>query len=479
MRVHSTMVVVVLALAGLAGSALPGCSRPGTPGFTATPCKGDYSFLPNRVACGDMRVEETRGSGNGRTVVFPVVIVRATAARKQPDPVIFLHGGPGGGIVGGLPKRLLKHEVPMAADRDWIFFDQRGGKLATPSLDCGALALSDAGLTSDRAVTDAQACGRRLAADGVDLSQYNSAVIVKDLADLRQALGIGAYNLYGISYGTRVALEVMARDPAQLRSVVLDSPWPPEASWSAPLPKLVSREWRKVLALCAAHAACASLYPGQEARHDALITTWLAHPPQTAEHAYSAEEMAAFLLDALYDDAGARSLPRTIDQVLQGDYSALDKFLRLQSNYAEGQFFTHLCKEEFAFESPAGIDVGDGSDPIVVATARATRRYFEACKGFAVGAPDPRENQPVTSAIPTLLLTGAIDAGCPTEFAQAAARHLVHGQAFDFPNTTHGPGKRSACAISMVKAFQARPLAPVDARCIPGDRPAFPFMLEP
>lgn len=111
-KVSMMMAMRLVAAAALALATLPGCSRaPATPGFTATACKGDYSFLPNRVECGDMRVEETRGSGNGRTVVFPVVIVRASAARKQPDPAIFLHGGPGGGIIGALPKRLLKREV--------------------------------------------------------------------------------------------------------------------------------------------------------------------------------------------------------------------------------------------------------------------------------------------------------------------------------------------------------------------------------
>lgn len=44
----------------------------------------------------------------------------------------------------------------------------------------------------------------------------------------------------------------MGRHPEQLRSVVLDSPWPPEASWIAALPMPVSRELRQMLALCAA-----------------------------------------------------------------------------------------------------------------------------------------------------------------------------------------------------------------------------------
>mgnify|MGYP006164474951 CR=1 FL=1 len=60
------------------------------------------------------------------------------------------------------------------------------------------------------------------------------------------ALGIDTYNLFGVSYGSRVAMGVMQHDPSGLRAVVLDSPWPPEANWTTPLPGLISRETRQV-----------------------------------------------------------------------------------------------------------------------------------------------------------------------------------------------------------------------------------------
>jgi pimeloyl-ACP methyl ester carboxylesterase len=271
----------------------------------------------------------------------------------------------------------------------------------------------------------------------------------------------------------------MQHDPSGLRAVVLDSPWPPEASWTGPLPTLVSRELRQVLSLCAADHKCSARYPDLQSRFDVLLSSWLSTPPVKNGHDYSAEEMAAYLLDALYDDEGARSLPKTIDQILRGDYSALDKFLVAQSDYNEGQFFTHLCKEEFPFESPDSIEGADSSDPIAKATARAARRYFAACSGFKVGAPDAVENQPVVSDIPTLMISGDIDAGCQAELTDAAVKTLSHGQAFNLPNMTHAPAQRSPCAKRMVAAFYADPLAKVDASCIAGDRPTFPFILAP
>lgn len=475
MRIRGCL--TLLLLAGLAACATRH-APPLAPGYSVLPCGARYEAVPNAVECGTMVVPETRGVANGRWVSFPVVRVRALNHPKA-DPVIFLHGGPGGDIVAGLPGRLKQRGTAITEDRDWIFFDHRGTGQSQPSLDCGSLGLSDAGLTSDQDATDAASCGERFTRAGLDLSRFNTAAVVEDLADLRKALGIDSYNLFGVSYGSRVAMGVMQRDPSGLRAVVLDSPWPPEATWTAPLPGLISRELRQVLALCARDAACNARYPNVEARLDDLFRQWLRAPEPGPKQGHSAEALAAFLLDSLYDDVGARSLPMSIAQIVDGDFTALDAFLVEQSGYTEGQFFTHLCKEEFAFESPAVLDGATGQDPIAQATARAARRYFDACRGFAVGAPDPIDNQPLTSAIPTLLLTADIDAGCPTELAVAAAANLSNSQVFEMPNMTHGVASRSPCAKRMVAAFLDQPGKQVDGACVAGDRPRFPFVLEP
>ena len=73
----------------------------------------------------------------------------------------------------------------------------------------------------------AQDCRDLLISQGFDLASYNPRANANDLEDLRRALGYGQWNLYGISYGTRTALETMRAYPQGIRSVVLDSPLPP------------------------------------------------------------------------------------------------------------------------------------------------------------------------------------------------------------------------------------------------------------
>ena len=469
-----------MALAAPTGSPSEATEAPGhgRPALVDAPCVGDFSALPNEVQCRLLVVAETRGSDNGRKVVLPVVVVRGVGEQRRPDPVIVLHGGPGGGDVEGLADSLSRHPELVGDGRDWIFFDQRGTGLSVPTLDCGAVGLSDAGLTDDFAVAAARACGRRHAAAGVDLSQYNIAAIVADLADLRRALGIDEYNLLGTSYGSRVAMGVMQRDTRGLRAVVLDSLWPPEASWTGPLPPLVSRETRKVLALCARDERCGARHPDLERRFDALLTGWLDTPRVVDGRPHTADDVAAFLLESLYDNDGTRRLPASIARLLGDDYTELDEFLQAQSGYVEGLFLANLCKEEFPFESPADIEGRAGGDPIAVATARASLRNFAACEGFPVGKPDPLDNQPVESEVPTLILAAGIDAGCPVELAEAAVRRLAHGQLAVFPNTTHGVRWQSRCAQEMVSRFLDAPRTRIETACIAVEHARFEFRLD-
>jgi pimeloyl-ACP methyl ester carboxylesterase len=74
----------------------------------------------------------------------------------------------------------------------------------------------------------AQSCRDLLVSQGFDLTAYNSIANASDLNDLRQALGHAQWNLYGTSYGTRVALVTMRAYPDGIRSAVLDSVLPPQ-----------------------------------------------------------------------------------------------------------------------------------------------------------------------------------------------------------------------------------------------------------
>ena len=213
---------VALAAAACGGGKKTPTATP-TPAYTATFEQGACPWAipagqkPEGVRCGFVVVPENRAKSVGRTVRLAVAVFKATAATGVLDPVVRLGGGPGFSDVQYLDGLTVENGKPSQDRRDLVFFDQRGTGLSEPSLRCpevrdnfiSSLA-ENLRAAEDAARTNAALlkCHDRLAGEGVDFGAYNSAASASDVADVMSALGYGDYNIYGISYGTRLALTI-------------------------------------------------------------------------------------------------------------------------------------------------------------------------------------------------------------------------------------------------------------------------------
>ena len=118
-------------------------------------------------------------------------------------------------------------QVPWLQGRDLILMDQREAGLAEPSLDCPEIEQTGIQLLKLSAdpmrrralyVAAAEACRQRWVGAGYNLGDFDSTATAADFAELRIALGIEAWNLYGVSYGTQLALMLMRDHPEGVRS---------------------------------------------------------------------------------------------------------------------------------------------------------------------------------------------------------------------------------------------------------------------
>ena len=217
---------------------------PGTPAQSATAVAGGYlpAACPNPIMaglpqldlgadfeCGYLTVPENRSAQDGRTIRLAVAAARATAPARLPDAIVYLTGGPGNSALASAAGLV---EAGWNAERDLVVLEQRGTLKSEPLLACPELdtyldgAVGSPPTSSDVAAQEAealQACRDRIAAEGWDLAAYNTTENAADVADLRVALGIEEWNVYGVSYGTYVALELLRNQPEGIRAVVLDS----------------------------------------------------------------------------------------------------------------------------------------------------------------------------------------------------------------------------------------------------------------
>lgn len=224
------------------------------------------------VICGRVDVPEDHDNPQGPRIKLSFAVLKAHTQSPAPDPLIYLHGGPGGGAVRDLAGIVVPIFEGHRARRDVVTFDQRAAGISSDMVTCfGTFENSLLDLFTPSNLDDAKLqdmlskCTDELKASGRNLAAYNTVQNAKDVRAVIQALGYGDYNIYGISYGTKLALEVMRSAPEGVRSVVIDSVFPPNARAYDTNILPVQEGVQQVINQCAADAACAAAFPDLEA----------------------------------------------------------------------------------------------------------------------------------------------------------------------------------------------------------------------
>ncbi|MGC5221928.1 alpha/beta fold hydrolase [Micromonospora sp. DT81.3] len=401
-----------------------------------------------------------------------------------------LAGGPGG---AGSFEITGKMAAGLNAEREVIFVDQRGTHLADPLLKCPEAeqadndAISIPFLSADATqaqVAANEVCIRRVRDEGFDPAAYNTAENAADFADLRVALGIDEWNVYGVSYGSRLALSYLRDHPEGIRSVVLDSVSPPNVNiaedwWSAP-----ASSFRAIFEACAAQLSCATTYPNLEADFFATVDR-LAATPEVVETTDSAGRPIIVNIDAfpfLYaiimasERGDASGVPKMIDDMANGDTaSTVEAVLALQTPDfflglgGWGLALTIFCGESANITTESAYlarsrDVLPEFPEEVFAVQPKQGRLFQQCPVWDV--PDrPDLSDPAVSDVDVLLMVGEFDAATAPAWVEAVTPHLSNAQVVEFPFTGHDVLDKSQCAKDVMFAFLDDPSAPVDGSC--------------
>ncbi len=465
------------------------------PRFEETPCP--FPMTPIRresgaVQCGALIVPEDRADPAGRVIGLAVVILRPPGGASQPDPIVYLSGGPGSSALANLQQGVGYFAPMLALDRDLILFDQRGVGFSQPQLACpgyqdlflelldweldGRVLAEDVmdGLFRD----EAAACLDGLAA-GANLAAYHSAASAADINDLRQVLGYDQLNLWGISYGSRLALTVLRDTPSIVRSAVIDSVYPPDVNLYVQGPANADRAFSALFEGCAADPACNAAYPDLRTvffqaveRLDelpAIITTRLPGASQGYAMLLDGGRLVDFIFNGLYITDLLPALPGIIYEVAAEDYDTVAQ-LYLAVNHLEGislgMYYAVQCHEEAPFTSLAEFQAALDAYPELATRYRLEQSVLNVCNIVDVGAAAPLENAPVTSDVPVLLLSGEYDPITPPVWAAQAAAALSNAYHYTFPGVGHGVYAAGTCPRAMMAAFLADPRTPPEAACI-------------
>jgi pimeloyl-ACP methyl ester carboxylesterase len=337
----------------------------------------------------------------------------------------------------------------------------------------------------DRRFTQAlRTCRDRLVEADVDLGAYNSAASAADVDDLRRALGYSEWNLYGSSYGTRLALTVMRDFPQGVRSVILDSVYPPQADLFSSIVVDMQRALSLLFERCAADTECNQDYPDLERvfyevvdQVDEQPVALSVYRPKNLEEypvVINGDRLIRSFFDLLYFTDDLPKLPRLIYEIHGGDWEAFGRMIRWSlftfDNLSEGMFNSVECFEEAPFGSPQAVQVANAAANPRLSQAMNNAAAYQDCAAWDVPPAAALENQPVVSDIPTLILSGEHDPITPPAWGELTAEGLNKSQHLVFPATGHVVLGNHRCSNQVVEEFLAAPDEPVESSCM-GEMP--------
>lgn len=468
----------VLALAAVLLTSLAG----------AAPASAALSWAPCTAAgysCATLSVPLDR-SGRVPGTIRLSATRKAAASNPTRTAVVAFAGGPGQ-AAQPFARSFATLLAPGLANADLLVFDQRGTGKSSP-LSCPALRRD-----GDTDTLIAQCAGQL----GPGRAFYRSIESAEDLESLRVEGGYEKLVIYGVSYGTKVALAYAAAHPDHVDSLILDSSVLPEGpdalrrASAVAVPRVIGDD------LCAA-GAC------QVATRDAvgdlrsLITRLgrgaISAPVYSGSGVrFGARLGPSGLLDVLtagdLNPAIRAQLPAAVRSALRGDRQPLLRLSALSSGLDNGDpaarpskvglqsdeddegdlalYLSTLCEENPTFPWTRGAPVNQRAQELTRAIAAtpagswgifpsrvAAGGFAGTCLGWNVASPAPA----APGALPnvrTLILSGRADLRTPLEDAKALVARFPQGQLVEVPRTGHSvlTAETGRCAQTAVAAF--------------------------
>jgi pimeloyl-ACP methyl ester carboxylesterase len=420
------------------------------PTVLLTECRLEHPLQLTSIAarCGTLRVPEDREHPRSGSIALKVAVVPALNRRSTEAPMFLLAGGPGQSAMQ-VYVALSSAFARVNRNHAIVLLDQRGTGNSSPQ-SCEYPEAWQQPVDPMPALR--KATKECLAKLGPRVRFYTTSIAVRDLDEMRAALGYEQIDLYGASYGTRVAELYMRRYPARVHAVILDGVTYPEQIIGMETPQDGENALNLIFARCRQAPDCAATYPELQQDWESLqrqfgpqkvmVTIDDPNSGLPLEIEFNHRIMASALRFLSYSAMQASLLPALIHEAVHGKLRPLASqsimnARQIGDQLANGMQYSVICSEDEPFFAAANIDRA-----AVARTYQGTElvdALQEICKLWPRGPMDADLHAPLHSDIPTLLLSGEADPVTPPADAERAAlgltrhRHLIlkgegHGQ---------------------------------------------------
>ncbi|MFT4926531.1 MAG: pimeloyl-ACP methyl ester carboxylesterase [Phenylobacterium sp.] len=445
--------------------------------------------IKEQVLCGAMSVPENPQKPQGKQISLNITVLPSFNAAQKKLPLLILAGGPG---QSATEQTALINQVfaQVRQSRDIVLIDQRGTGKSNP-LQCTNVEMEGLGLALDFAEQDMAAQAKECLAlfKDSDLSTYSTNQAIDDFEAVRKALGYRQFHLYGGSYGTRAGLVYLRRYPQSVASAVLDSVAPTQVAIGA-FGKSSERAFELLLADCHAIAQCKAAYPTLKADFltlqatlNQVSTEQMIMHPVTGEQTPLLFERLKFLntlRTALYSITLRTMVPLVVSEANKGNYRPFaGLYAALNSGLGSGMYMgltlTILCSEDWPRMSSALLRQDNDNYVVGDMTTQTWRKMCSVWPKYPVAE---TFKTPVSSAVPTLLLSGRLDPVTPPAWGAMAAQTLSNSRHLVAVNGAHTVATHTCAARLIARFLDDGDLAALDDSCLTKAR-QLPFMINP
>jgi pimeloyl-ACP methyl ester carboxylesterase len=438
--------------------------------------------------CGFLTVPAHHDRPDGEELQLAVAMIKSTAAHPEPDPLVLLQGGPGGSGIAffsNLANSQTLGSAALRANRDLIILEQRGTLYSHPQLRCPEVRarmelqfqnphLSDADL-SEHYQQSLQECRQRLA-QTVDLTAYNSIENAADIDTLAQVLGYSQINLYGVSYGSLLALQTIRNHAPIVKSAIIDGVLPPQIQFPATVPLSTHQAIAKLTTACAEDEECNRAYPNLLKRFKTQLDRLDRQPVLTSIYDYktsafktlkfTGSQLQSIVISALYSQQWLSAIPVAIDLVERDRFDLVAYLFSMQlfdETLADGMYYSVTCAEDTDFTPP---DLSWLDTQAAQRSIRDLKFFQTACHNWHVPALPQIFKAPVVSDLPVLIFNGWFDPITPSTFGDTVAQTLPNSHIVTFPVGAHGMMVGNLCAANIAANFLKNPLLKPDSNCV-------------
>ena len=416
---------------------------------------------PERALFGTLAVFENNVVQTGKTINLHIEVLPAKTGENKNDPMFILMGGPGqasSDLIGFFADIFSE----MNQERDLVFIDQRGTGQSNPlnllvSYDEPQDYFNDA-LMSDQIVRNSY----QSLTKNHDLTKYGTLQAAIDIESVRVAMGYPKINIYGTSYGTRLAMVYINKFPGKVRTATLKGLVPPDLVIPLDFARDAQDGLEQLIDACQTDEACSAAFPNFDQAFDLLMnqpfpievemTNPETHLPDTI--LLTKASVALVVRSLLSVPTFTQQIPFFVSEANKGNYQILTELiLRIKRSSANGistgMRLCVICYEDYPKISEANLG---GSDHTFLKDIWVNR-VNRACQIWNPSLHQAPNVQYTNHHIPVLLISGARDAATPPKYGENVLKYFKNGKHIIVNNAGHSFDRMLDCVDLLINDF--------------------------